>query len=266
MRLKISHTTRYDYDAPVPFGLQQLRKTPKSTRGQSVLNWKTSVEGGSKQLSFEDYHRNTTELLSFDAGTTSLVIRSEGQVQMADTAGIVGLHQGFTPLWLFLRGTAQTQIGAGVRQIARSAEGGTDLKLLHDLSARIREAISYEINASEPTWSAEDAIAAGRGVCQDHAHVFVACARHLGFPARYVSGYLMMNDRVDQDATHAWAEVHVDDLGWVGFDVSNAISPDMRYVRVATGLDYTEAAPVSGRHYGSAGETLSVSVEVMQQQ
>ncbi|MEL7211447.1 MAG: transglutaminase family protein [Pseudomonadota bacterium] len=266
MRLKISHTTRYDYDAPVPFGLQQLRKTPKSTRAQSVLNWQTSIEGGSKQLSFEDFHRNTTELVSFDAGTTSLVIRSEGEVQMNDTAGVVGPHQGFTPLWLFLRATPQTQIGSGVRQIARAAEGGSDLQRLHDLSARVREAVTYEVGASEPTWTAEDAIAAARGVCQDHTHVFVACARHLGFPARYVSGYLMMNDRVDQDATHAWAEAHVDGLGWVGFDVSNAISPDMRYVRVATGLDYAEAAPVSGRHYGSAGETLSVSVEVMQQQ
>ncbi|WP_224824108.1 transglutaminase family protein [Cognatishimia sp. MH4019] len=266
MRLKITHTTRYDYDSPVPFGLQQLRTTPKSTRAQSVLQWQTSVEGGAKQLSFEDFHRNTTELVSFDPGTTGLVIRSEGEVEMTDTAGIVGPHQGFTPLWLFLRSTDQTRIGAGVRQIAKAAEGETDLERLHDLSARIREAVTYQVGASEPTWTAEEAITAGQGVCADHTHIFVACARHLGFPARYVSGYLMMNDRVDQDATHAWAEAHVEGLGWVGFDISNAISPDMRYVRVATGLDYPEAAPISGRHYGSAGETLSVSLEVMQQQ
>ena len=87
----------------------------------------------------------------------------------------------------------------------------------------------------------------------------------MGMPARYVSGYLMMDDRVAQDATHAWAEAHVDGLGWVGFDVSNGISPDRRYVRVATGLDYTEAAPVRGRRMGPGGETLSVAVEVAQQ-
>lgn len=266
MRLKISHMTRYDYDTPVPFGLQQLRKTPKSTRAQTVLNWQTTVEGGAKQLVFEDYHRNTTELVSFDAGTMSLVIRSEGEVEMTDTAGVVGPHQGFTPLWLFLRSTPRTAIGPGVRQIAKAVEGETELDRLHDLSSRVRDAITYEIGASHPTWGAEEAIAEGRGVCQDHAHVFVACARQLGYPARYVSGYLMMNDRVDQDATHAWAEVHVDGLGWVGFDISNAISPDTRYVRVATGLDYVEAAPVSGRHYGNAGEKLTVSVEVLQQQ
>ena len=86
----------------------------------------------------------------------------------------------------------------------------------------------------------------------------------MGIPARYVSGYLMMNDRVEQDASHAWAEVHLEDIGWIGFDVSNGISPDERYVRVATGLDYREAAPVSGMRFGDAGESLIVSLQVQQ--
>ena len=89
----------------------------------------------------------------------------------------------------------------------------------------------------------------------------------MGFPARYVSGYLMMNDRIEQEASHAWAEVHVDPLGWVGFDISNGISPDERYVRVATGLDYAEAAPITGIHLGEGGgENLHVAIEVQQQQ
>jgi transglutaminase-like putative cysteine protease len=102
-------------------------------------------------------------------------------------------------------------------------------------------------------------------VCQDHAHIFIAAARSMGYPARYVSGYLMMEDRVHQDASHAWAEVHVDPLGWVGFDVSNGISPDTRYVRVATGLDYAEAAPVSGLRFGNGGEAMSIDIQVAQQ-
>jgi transglutaminase-like putative cysteine protease len=88
-------------------------------------------------------------------------------------------------------------------------------------------------------------------VCQDHAHIFIGAARAADIPARYVSGYLMMNDRIEQDATHAWAEAHVEELGWVGFDISNGISPDPRYVRVATGRDYRHAAPL----------TVNVSVE-----
>ena len=102
-------------------------------------------------------------------------------------------------------------------------------------------------------------------MCQDHAHVFIAAARLMGYPARYVSGYLMMNDRVHQDASHAWAEAYVDMLGWVGFDVSNGISPDPRYVRVATGRDYREAAPISGLRFGAGGEAMSIDIQVQQQ-
>ena len=130
---------------------------------------------------------------------------------------------------------------------------------------RVLEAVPYRIGATGPDTSAEAAIDLGAGVCQDHAHIFIAAARAMGYPARYVSGYLMMPDRVQQDATHAWAEAHVPGLGWVGFDVSNAISPDQRYVRVATGLDYRDAAPVAGLHYGATGEALAVDIEVQQQ-
>jgi transglutaminase-like putative cysteine protease len=136
---------------------------------------------------------------------------------------------------------------------------------LHALSSVIRETVAYEVGASEADWSAEDALAAGKGVCQDHTHIFLSCARALGYPARYVSGYLMLNDRIVQDAMHAWAEAHIDGLGWVGFDVSNGISPDTRYVRVASGLDYADAAPVSGTRIGGNTETLSVAIDVVQQ-
>ena len=130
---------------------------------------------------------------------------------------------------------------------------------------QIRAAIAYEVGASHPGWGAEEAIAAGRGVCQDHAHVFIACARLAEIPARYVSGYLLLDDRTGQDAMHAWVEAHVEGLGWVGFDVSNGIAPDTRYVRVATGLDYADAAPVSGMRIGGAAEALDVRIDVSQQ-
>jgi transglutaminase-like putative cysteine protease len=166
---------------------------------------------------------------------------------------------------LYEQSTPSTKPGAGVTALTRGVEGETPLERLHALSARIREAVTYEIGGSEPTWTTEEVIEAGKGVCQDHAHVFVACARRMGLPARYVSGYLMLDDRVDQDAMHAWAEAYIPDLGWVGFDVSNGISPDTRYVRVATGLDYKDAAPVTGTRQGGAGETLSVDLSVAQQ-
>ncbi|WP_137701490.1 transglutaminase family protein [Marimonas lutisalis] len=265
MRLKIHHTTRYHFDDPVTFALQQVRKTPKNSHQQHVMNWHTTISGGRKELSFEDHHHNTTELISFDSATRELELICEGEVELSDTHGIVGRHRGPAPLWLYQKATPLTEARAGVRDLIQGVDAENGIDALHGLSARIRDTVAYTIGASYPDWSAEEAIAAGAGVCQDHTHIFLACARRLGLPARYVSGYLMLDDRTSQEAMHAWAEAHIPDLGWVGFDVSNGISPDARYVRVATGLDYSDAAPVSGTRIGGAGERLEVQIDVAQQ-
>ena len=265
MRLTVRHVTTYDYDAPVPYGLMQCRLKPKDSAQQRVLSWDLQIEGGSRELGFTDQNNNRVTLLGFEPGATRLVLTAVGEVETTDTAGVVGPHGGYMPLWLFERPTALTRSGRACRALISDLPDGDDLTgRLHALSGAIRDAIAWTPGKSEVSWSAEDALRAGHGVCQDHAHVFVACARAMGVPARYVSGYLMMTDRIDQDATHAWAEAHVDGLGWVGFDISNGISPDERYVRVATGLDYAEAAPIHGIRQGGAGESLSVSLAVEQ--
>jgi transglutaminase-like putative cysteine protease len=159
-----------------------------------------------------------------------------------------------------------TEPGPGLKELAKSLSGctGDRIELAHRLSDLIRERIEWRTGTTGPDTTAEQALAAGSGVCQDHAHAFIAAARLLGFPARYVSGYLMLNHRVAQDASHAWAEAHVEGVGWIGFDISNGHSPDERYVRVATGLDYTEAAPVKGMRIGGEGESLTVRLQVQQ--
>ncbi len=266
MRLNIRHVTRYSFQNPVAYGLQQLRKTPKSTWGQTVTDWQTEITGGKKEVSFEDHHNNVVELISFAREATEVVVTSHGVVEIDDTAGVMGKHKGPSPLWLYQRSTALTHPGSGVRALVRAArDADSDVEKLHQLMSVIGDAVAYEVGASHPDWTAERALEEGRGVCQDHTHIFVSAAREMGFPARYVSGYLMLNDRQTQDAMHAWAEAHVDGLGWVGFDVSNGISPDPRYVRVATGLDYLDAAPVTGTRIGGADETLRVDIEVAQQ-
>ena len=267
MRLKILHTTTYAFERPVSYGLQQLRLIPKSRHGQDVINWRMSVEGGTPETEFTDHHNNTVSLISFDPEASAIVVHCEGEVETSDLAGVVGKHGGFVPLWLFQRSTNLTRAGANVRGLAKGLkdEFDNELERLHALSARILQDVKYEIGTTHATTTAEEAVEQGAGVCQDHAHIFVAAARALGTPARYVSGYLMMEDRVHQDASHAWAEAHIEGIGWVGFDVSNGISPDERYVRVATGLDYTEAAPVSGVRYGSGTESMSVDIQVQQQ-
>jgi len=268
MRLQISHRTTYRFDDPVPYGLQQLRLTPKSRVGQSIVgDWAMTVEGGQVQTEFNDQHQNRVSLISFDPNATEITVQCFGEVETADLAGVVGKHAGFAPLWYFQRATELTRAGQNVRRILKGLRDSeeADLPRLHALSVRILEEVPYEIGPTHALTSAEEAIEHGCGVCQDHAHIFIAAARALGYPARYVSGYLMIEDRVHQDASHAWAEAHVDGLGWVGFDVSNAISPDARYVRVATGLDYAEAAPVSGLRFGDGREAMSIDIQVSQQ-
>jgi transglutaminase-like putative cysteine protease len=141
---------------------------------------------------------------------------------------------------------------------------GADLEVLHELSHAVHGAVAYEKGHTDAATTGEQALELGRGVCQDHAHVFIGAARLLGVPARYVSGYLLMDTGTAQDAGHAWAEVHVPGLGWVGFDPSNEICPDSRYVRVAVGaiMPRPRPSPACPR----AGATgLSVALDVAQQ-
>ncbi|MEM8582015.1 MAG: transglutaminase family protein [Pseudomonadota bacterium] len=266
MHLKITHRTSYHYDEPVPYALQQIRKTPKNRSFQNILSWTVALEGATAQANFEDAHMNHVNLVSFNEGATDIIIHCEGEVEVTDTHGIIGAHSGFMPLWMFLRSTELTRGGPAVRSLLRGFNTeGKVLDQLHRLSATILDTVTYTPGETHAGTTAEEAIASGHGVCQDHAHVFVTAARALGVPARYVSGYLLMEDRVDQDATHAWAEAHVDGLGWVAFDISNGQSPDARYVRVATGLDYLDASPVSGMRHGSANEELKVALQVQAQ-
>lgn len=268
MRLRIHHRTSYSYSKPVAYALQQLRLRPKERRGQHVINWQIEISGGKTELDFVDQNANPVRLMSYTGDGHEIVIEAFGEVETQDTAGIAGPQGGFAPLWLFQRQTELTRQGAGIRSLVKglNAEIDDPIARCHALSARVLEAVSYETGQTGTQTTAEEALSTGKGVCQDHAHIFIAAARALGFPARYVSGYLLMDDRIDQEAGHAWAEVHVDGLGWVGFDVPNEICPDERYVRVATGLDYREAAPISGLHFGAAeGESVGVQIQVQQQ-
>lgn len=264
MLLKIHHHTHYRFDQPVPYGLQRLRLIPKENAAQHILNWDTQIEGGTVQADYIDYHNNHILLVSIDEGAHEISVRCDGEVETTDTAGVIGRHGGHVPLWYFLRSTKLTEPSRDIVALAKSVSGEDPLAVLHALSAAVLGAVRYNVGHTDAATTADAALAAGHGVCQDHAHIFIAAARALGHPARYVSGYLMLTDRIEQEASHAWAEVHIDPLGWVGFDISNGISPDTRYVRIATGADYAEAAPISGISFGGGDHSMVVSLAVEQ--
>lgn len=266
MRLAISHTTRYQFSQPVAHGLQRLRLRPKTTHGQRVQDWSMDLGGAHAEADYDDHNHNGTTLVTVEPGAREVTITCTGLVDTADNVGVIGPHTGALPLWHFLAQTPLTRPGPLLRALIGRIDTAQPEKveLLHGLSGMILEGVRYETGHTDVATTAEESMAAGLGVCQDHAHIFVGAARHLGIPARYVSGYLMMDGRVDQDAGHAWAEAYVDGLGWVGFDISNGISPDARYVRVATGNDYREAAPVTGVSFGGGDSELSVKLAVEQ--
>lgn len=264
--LAIRHTTHYAFGAPVVHALQRLRLTPKETQGQRIARWSMHFDNADVELEYDDQHFNHVTMIGLRPGAREVTVTCEGVVETEDNAGVIGHHSGHLPLWSFLRQTPLTRPGTKMRALLRdlpgTVAGGGPVAFLHSLSAMIRDRIVYETGHTKASTTAEEAAAHGFGVCQDHAHIFISAARASGIPARYVSGYLLMNDRIEQEATHAWAEAHVDGLGWVGFDVSNGISPDSGYVRVATGADYRDAAPVTGISVGTADQVLSVGVAV----
>jgi transglutaminase-like putative cysteine protease len=265
MTLAIRHTTHYAFGGPVMHALQRLRLTPKETQGQRIIEWRMTFENAHAELEYDDQHFNHVTLIGVEPGAREVTVTCEGIVETEDNAGVIGRHSGHLPLWSFLRQTPLTRPGPKLRALLREVPGpagDAPLDFLHALSGQIRERIAYEAGRTHSATTAEEAVVHGYGVCQDHAHIFIGAARASGIPARYVSGYLMMDDRIEQEATHAWAEAHVEGLGWVGFDVSNGISPDPRYVRVATGSDYRDAAPVTGISFGGMDEVLRVGVAV----
>ena len=266
MQLTISHQTRYQHEEGVTYGLLELRKQPRSNAVQSVEDWRIGVKGGRHEFDFLDHNGNQVALISYDQEVSSLEIISKGQVVTRETHGVYGRHDGIAPLWYYQRSTKLTAVGTGIRRLAKDFErwDGGELDRLHGLADRIRSRVAYNTGRTDTNTHAEAALESGHGVCQDHTHIMLSASRLLGFPARYVGGHLLTPGDESSEAGHAWAEVHVSSLGWVGFDVSNGMSPDERYVRISIGLDYAEAAPVTGMRYGTGEETMAVTVQVQQ--
>ncbi len=262
MRLKISHTTEYSYSSPVQYTLQRLRLTPKTGPGQIVLHWETRVEGAKVEVGYEDHFENHVDLVSTIGEQSAIRIIAKGEVETIDNNGITGPHTAFGPLWLYNRVTELTRAGPLLTALAESIGGSDDLARCHTLMETIHKDVTYTPGSTGTTTTAEQAVKAKTGVCQDHAHIFISAARLMGLPARYISGYLLMEDTIDQVATHAWAEAHITGLGWVGFDPSNMVCPDEKYVRIAVGLDFRDASPVSGMVNGLATESLNVAITV----
>ena len=273
MRIRVSHETVYRYVDPPKGVIQTLRMTPRNHAGQYVVDWRIDVSADCRLDAQEDAFGNITHTFSADGPLDTLRLLVEGEIETQDQSGIVrGTIEPFPPS-LYLRTTPLTAADAAIVACAndvrarQDGNAGNALGLLHALLTRIHREITFDTSPTQATTTAAEAFALKRGVCQDLSHIFIAAARELGFPARYVAGYFHRADGVvRQEAGHAWAEAHLPDLGWIAFDPANGICATDAHVRVAVGLDYLGAAPVRGTRYGGSAETLAVAVVVDQAQ
>jgi transglutaminase-like putative cysteine protease len=265
MRIRVAHTTRYAYDAPARAILQALRLTPQPHEGQHVVWWRIETDADVRLRPEHDVFGNIVHMLQAERPGQELGVRVEGEIDTTDTHGVVrGAVERLTPA-LYLRETELTRAGPELGAFAQEAVLGAEpgrLAQLHALMAAIHQGITFDTRATNSQTTAEEALRDKRGVCQDMAHVFIAAARSLGAPARYVSGHLVHRDVSEQEAAHAWAEAFVEDLGWIAFDPANGVCATEAYVRVAVGLDYLGAAPVRGAVYGGVKERMTVSLSV----
>lgn len=267
MLLTVDHLTRYSYDQPVRGVVQSHRLTPSVFAGQNLLDWQVTVSGGTMGGGFRDGAGDWVQGWSVTGPVTEIEVRVLGKVETTDLAGVLKGHKETVSPIAYLRDTANTLPDAMIRKLATGLDGGDDLARAHGLSAAVSDAVIYVTGSTHIATTAAEALAQGKGVCQDHAQILIAAARTAGFPARYVSGYLQASsDGLDHEAAHAWAELYIQGLGWIGFDPANRCCPDARYIRLGSGLDALDAAPIRGISRGTAAESLDVTVAIAVQQ
>jgi transglutaminase-like putative cysteine protease len=264
MRIKISHETSYAYEPPARSIIQILRLTPRSFEAQYVVRWRISTDIDCILRQSEDSLGNIVHSFSHAGPVERIGVVAEGEIETFDTVGVVRGAVEPLPPEIYLRASHLAEANGALRAFAEEAAGDKReaLDRLHPLMAAIHETMTFDPAPTLSTTTAAEAFALRRGVCQDFAHIFVACSRWLGIPSRYVSGYLVRPDGASQSAGHAWAESYVPDLGWVAFDAANDTCADEHYVRVAAGFDYQSAAPVRGARAGFGSETLAVTLNI----
>lgn len=265
MLLTLFHDSRYHYAEPAWGVAQALRLWPAPSGSQTIKSWRVDVNGKALRATSVDGFGNPVASHAIDRPVTELQVTVRGQVQTHDRSGVHGDDAGGLPPMFFLHPTPLTAPSPGICSLAEAVGGqGSTLERLHRLVQAVRDKVDYVPDSTHAGTIAAEAFDAGQGVCQDHAHVLIAAARHLGVPARYISGYLCPMEQESAAASHAWAELFIEGLGWVGFDPANRVSPDEHYVRVACGRDYHDAAPMRGVHRGGGEETLDVDVRITQ--
>lgn len=250
MRLHVHHTTAYRYADRVSHSTQYLRLSPRESARQRVLGWRLDVPG--RAVRSVDPFGNTLHVVTVDTPHSELLIAVDGEVEISP--GSLSPADGIHPM-VFLRPGTLAVPDEAMQAFALAQDPALPpFEGAQQLMERLRARMRFLPGTTDACTTAAMAFDAGSGVCQDFTHVFTGCARTLGIPARYVSGYLF-TDGEEHVASHAWAEVWTGDAWW-GLDVTNGCEIDQRHLQLATGMDYLDASPVRGVRRGGGEEWL----------
>jgi len=258
MKLHIQHTTSYRYEEDVAHSTQYLRLTPNDTARQKILSWNLRLPVVASRTI--DAYGNVLHVITVDYPHQDIVIEAEGYVEVEDSAKEDA--DGLSPL-VFLRSTLLTKPDSALIEFAlpeaRLAREQPEKAALNVME-RLRTRMSFHPGETNVYTTATEAFLKRQGVCQDFAHIFLALARSLNLPARYVSGYLY-TDRSEHVASHAWVEIWQKDY-WLGFDVANGVPTGHQHLKLAVGMDYLDACPVRGVRTGGGSEILKAQARV----
>ena len=262
MRLEILHTTRYRYSGPIAETVMELRLRPMDGNGQRCLEFDLEISSGIQPRSYRDGYGNNVHYFNLVRPHTSLSVTSRSVVE---TGGILETDPGESLVLDFLRFRSPVKDAPGIREmasrhaIAKPSSGPAVEQALDNLTLAISREFTYDRAVTNVYSAVDEVLALRAGVCQDFAHLFIAVARSMGVPARYVSGYIHAPGAATT-ASHAWAEAWVPGRGWVGYDATHPVRAGENHVRLAVGRDYSDAAPTRGIYVGSAGGTMDVHV------
>ncbi len=261
MKLTIRHETLYRYASPVRYSIQYLRLTPRADAGQRIIEWHIDAPG--RRWRQSDAFGNVVHVMSLDASHDELRIIAHGTVETFLSPGATIYEEPTLPVEAFLVETRLTHPNTAILELSRATlAAATDQEqALRRLMDEIHHRVRYETGSTDVDHTAAEALAQGSGVCQDHAHIFLACARAAGIPGRYVSGYIDAGD-ASHVSSHAWADVWLNGRGWVSFDATHRALAGESYCRLAIGRDFLDASPVRGMRQGGSGESLAVEVAV----
>jgi len=257
--MHIRHETRYRYERPVKYSVQSLHLTPRRDLSQRALAWNIMAPG--RRLEQIDAYGNISHLLTIEEPHREIRIVVHGVVETADADA--RLDDGPLSPLAYLAPTQLTLPSDDLKAFAQNAVSQVEPRQrAQALADAVYGAVRYRSGTSDVQDSAAVAFKSGEGVCQDHAHVFIASARAVGMPARYVSGYLYTGDAKDA-ASHAWVDAWLGaEIGWQSIDVTHKRPAVRTYCRLAVGRDYLDAAPVRGMRQGGGGEKMDANVLV----